>query len=273
MGNLSEAKSRVGRPLSINIAPDDAKLLREAVKLASRYYGIRLQDLGASSWITAAMRKKAAMSIDTALALLEFISHPPPALVGKKRPQGTSIPSVVQQLKQSLDQNGVGLQLQPDDLERLKGDIAAQYYAYANFAGLLMQKYQLPLPGTAVFVMPGTARLAAAKLAELLPLDHLGRQRKRDIVETLEFYFELGEKPLESELGKKLIPRLTYLSLAENLRTMADIATTEGWQDDDLKRLETWAKDVMRSEGRRGRAKRWGPRGAKSQAKPAPKSK
>jgi hypothetical protein len=264
-------KPRMGRPSSINVTPEDAEILRNAVKIACRYFGVRLQDLGSGSWIAQAMRKKAPMSVDTALALLDIIARPPRKLVGKRRPQGTSVQNVVAQVKQKLSERGDGLR--PGDVADLKDDIAAQYYGHANFAALIMQKYQLPVPGTAVFVMPGTSRLVAAQLTDLLPLGYLGKQRRRDIVETLERYFELGEKPLATDFGKELVPKLTYLSLGENLRAVADIASAEGLKADECERLGTWAKDIMRSEGRRKRAKRWGPQIVTSKAKAADKAK
>ena len=123
-------------------------------------------------------------------------------------------------------------------------------------AALLLQKYRLPLPGTAVFAMPGTARVAAEKAAEFLPLDSIGRQRTRKIVDALERYFHLAEEPLQTEQGKELIPRLTFLSLAENLRATADYLQAEGWAEEDLSKLETWASDVSRSQQRRERVTR-----------------
>jgi hypothetical protein len=249
-------RHRAGRPPNTNIDADEAKILREAVKLSARYFGIRLQDLG-PGWIAAAMRKKAPLSVEVALALLKCISGPQPQLVGKKRPQGISNKEVFER----LIERGKAPEDSPasEYFKDVKDDVGFKRYALVNFASLIMMKYQLPQPGTAVFVMPGTARLVAAKLAELLPLDGVGKQRKREIVETLGDYFELGERPLRAEMGKELVPRLTYLGLAENLSAIADFLEAEGWEDSELKQLEGWAHDVIRSEGRRKRAKRWGP--------------
>jgi hypothetical protein len=250
---------RAGRPSNINIDAEDAKILRETVKLHARYFGIRLKDLG-PGWITAAMRKKAPLSVETALALLKCITYPDSKLVGKRHPQGTSNKEVFELV---IDRTKAAEgSPKPGSFEDVKDDVGFRRYGFVNFASLIMQKYQLPMPGTAVFVMPGTARIVAAKLAELLPLEGVGKQRRREIIEALGDYFELGEKPLRAELGKELVPRLTYLSLAENLAAVADYVTTEGWDDQDLKWLEDWANNVMRSEDRRKRAKR--------RARPAP---
>jgi hypothetical protein len=254
-------KLRGGRPPSVTITPEDAKIVREAAKLAARYYGMRLQDLGPKGgWITSAMRTKAAMSTETALALLKLIVHPKPGLVATRRPQGTPTRDV---LRRFVDiQNETGQTPPPESYDEVKDDVGARFMAFANMAGLLLQKYQMPIPGTAVFVMPGTSRLVARKLIEVLPEGSVKKQRLREIEDVLARYFELGERPLRAELGKELIPRLTILSLAENLSETARFLTEDGWPPDAFTELETWARDVIRSERRRRRGQRGGLRKA-----------
>ena len=53
--------TKMGRPPAIMLLPKDAQVVRDAVTAATRYYGIRQQDLG--SWVIAAMRKSATMSV------------------------------------------------------------------------------------------------------------------------------------------------------------------------------------------------------------------
>jgi hypothetical protein len=255
---------RAGRPQNITIAPEDAKILRDAVKLTAKYFGIRLQDLGDPSWMAAAMRKKAPMSVETAFELLDIITHPKPELVARKRPQGSSTAMVMRTLlEKSADAESRGDQ----DYEWAKEDVAAQYFAFCNFAGLIMMKYKMPLPGTAVFVMPGTSRLVASMLTSLLPLDTLGKKHRREVTETLERYFELGEKPFATVLGKEIVPRLTYASLAENLRETAKTLKADGWQPEHLDSLERWARDLRDSERRRRRARKAPVSASGSQAK------
>jgi hypothetical protein len=252
------AKSRGGRPPRVTISSEDAKIVREAMKLAARYYGIRLQDLGpGGSWITRAMRTKAPMSVETGLALHTFITHPKPGLVGKKRPQGTPTGKIMQRYITLRQETGE--ELSSEAFGEVEDDVGARFMGFANMAALMLQKYRLPFPGTAVFVMPGTSRVVAQKLIALFPDGSIKKQYTRDIEEMLVRYFESGEKPLQSELGKKLIPRLTILSLAENLRDVASYLKEEGWPDEELGNLETWALDVGRSESRRQRARRRGP--------------
>ena len=94
----------------------------------------------------------------------------------------------------------------------------------------------------------------------------------RRIAEALERYFELGERPLRTDLGKRLVPRLTYLSLGENLRVVADDLDADGLRDDGLKQLTDLANNVRRSETCRQRAKRR-TKAEKLQAKKRPRSK
>ena len=246
-------KSRGGRPTNVTIADDDATIIRKALKATVRYYGIRLQDLGPESWIAHAMRTKASMSVETALLFLAYITRPNPKLVGKKRPQGSTTKEAFERFLEL----GLGEENAPRELPAaLMDDAAAQYYAWSSMAALVMQKYQTPLPGTAVFVMPGTSRLVVQKLLPFLPLGNLGRATVRRIAESLERYFELGERPLQTDLGKRLVPRLTYLSLGENLRVVADHLDADGLRDDDLKELADLANNLRRSENRRRRVKK-----------------
>ncbi|MGA8098217.1 MAG: hypothetical protein WB810_06110 [Candidatus Cybelea sp.] len=209
------------------------------------------------------------MSVETALLFLAYITRPNPKLVGKKRPQGSTTKEAFERFLEL----GLGEENAPRELPAaLMDDAAAQYYAWSSTAALIMQKYQTPLPGTAVFVMPGTSRLVVQKLLSLLPLGNVGKATVRRIAEALERYFELGERPLRTDLGKRLVPRLTYLSLGENLRVVADDLDADGLRDDGLKQLTDLANNVRRSETCRQRAKRR-TKAEKLQAKKRPRSK
>ncbi|MCL5258702.1 MAG: hypothetical protein M1314_03045 [Firmicutes bacterium] len=229
--------------------------MRNAVKAATRYYGIRLQDLGGNGWMIAAMRTKAPMSVETAQRLMEIIREPRPGLVGRKRPQGTSVAEV---LKSAIAANELEKSGGPSAMESaaaLKDNAGAQYIADTLMASLTLQRYVIPTPGTAVFVMPGASRSVAENLTHLLPLGNVGKQRSRAITETLERYFKLGEEPLQTNLGKRLIPRLTVLSLIRNLNVATERHKREGWTDEEAAALEGLVRDVVKSENRRDRAK------------------
>jgi len=196
------------------------------------------------------------MPVETAEELLKVIAHPRPGLVGKRRPQGTSGRAIMERfvaLRRQLGENPP-----VESFADVKDDVGARFIGFGNMAALILQKYLLPYPGTAVFVMPGTSRLVVQKLIEAFPIGSIKKQRAKDIEDALVPYFELGEKPLEADHGKELIPRLTILSLIENFRDVVANRKAEGWSEEALRDLETWAKDVIGSERRRGRAQRRG---------------
>jgi hypothetical protein len=198
-----ERRSQRGRPTSATLEPEHAALLRSAVRAFIRYFGIRLQDLGGkSNWLADAMRKERPISVATALRILDLM-RPTPELIGKKKPQGQPVSEVVRLL---LDRQG--------DSTKLPSGAAADYWINFALATTTMERYVVPIPGTALFVLPGAARPAAVLLAESLPFRRLSPYRRRVLVEHLSRYFSRAEGPLRSDSGKTVATQLAVLGIA-----------------------------------------------------------
>ena len=224
------------------------------MKAMARYYGIRVQDLDAQkgpSWIAAAMRKKGTMSVETAAELVGQISVPRPDLVGKKRPQGMPADDVLQKLS---DTEGDWDKLKALNL---RNDAGLQYMGNLFFAQMLVQHYVAPAPGVSIFVMPGAARSVAEDIVMSLPLKTISQQRRRHVIESLAGYLEKSEQPLRTDLGEKLIPRLTVLGLVRRLREQATSnAADQGGAEEHAEGLLSILESMEQAEGRRDKIRR-----------------
>lgn len=244
----NEGRSRrIGRPKGIVLRPEHAQWMRKAVKATAKYYGIRIRDLAVpSTWIVDAMRSGRPMSVAIAQRLFEIIEQPRPDLIGKKAPQGPSMAEVWKMVVSG----GFG---------RSKPTInpATEYLGYRMLAGFVMQRYVAPIPGTVLFVLPGAAQSLAEQIAEFLPLAPMSRQRRRNVVQSLASFLERAEWPLTTDLGEKLVPRLTVVGMLNNVTLAAELQ--KQYPDDDvlglLKSLEEAAnaerlRSVAREEPR-----------------------
>jgi hypothetical protein len=229
-----------GRPRSHVLLPEHAEAIRRAVKATARYYGIRIQDIGGGSLnITEAMRSGSALSVVAAAQLFAEIQRPRPELVGKKKPQGLSMDRVTELMMQYVrDPKRTLIPLDP----------TVEYFGSVFYAGLVLTRYLAPNPGSAFFVLPGAGRSIAEALTDKLQLGKISAQRRRAIVDSMAEFFELAEKPLGSELGERLIPRLTVLSLINNLEI---VAAFQKVSDEDVLGLVDTIEAVEGSEERR----------------------
>lgn len=208
-----------GRPRANKLSSQDAELVRCAVRAAARYFGIAIKDLDNSeSWVSAAMRHGSAMTATVAERLFLLVQKPDWNLVGRKRPQGPSL----RETQEAIDRHSAD-----SDAHPLNQTPTLEYIHLMFTATRIIERYARPFPGSAFFVLPGTAQGVAESLADELAdteiLGQIGRSRRRKLVEFLSFYFELGERPLKTEAGERILGTLNALGVAHTLQTTAQI--------------------------------------------------
>jgi hypothetical protein len=216
------SRGKRGRPPGRNLRPEHAELLRKTVKAATRYYGVRVKDLSATSAsLVDALRTGRPMSVATAQRLWAIVESPHPNLVGSKKPQGPSMSEVWE----VMITGGFSSKQPPLNA-------ATEYFACRMLASLILQRYLCPTPGTVLFVLPGAAHNLALSLAEQLPLGAVSPKRRRDFVDVLTSYFEQAEQPLATKLGERLVPRLVVMGMINNLNLLAKLQ--KEYPDDDV---------------------------------------
>ena len=71
-----EAKRR-GRPKGNMLSPEHAKRVRNAVKVAARRFGIRIEDFDPDgAWVVGAMRTSTRLSAEQAVRLFRLVQQP-----------------------------------------------------------------------------------------------------------------------------------------------------------------------------------------------------
>lgn len=210
---------RRGRPASATLYPEHAELIRKAVKAAAKYYGVRIEDLGRpSKWIIDAMRTTRPLSVAAAVRLIDAIDHIDPSLIGAKVPQGPTLEEMWSASRQAQSDSAVKPSLNP----------TIEYFGSTFLAHLILERYTAPIPGSVIFVLPGASNAVAEHLADIASAHGLAKNKRRQVFEQFAAFLKDAETPLESDLGKKLIPRLTVLRTINNLNLMVAIqdATT-----------------------------------------------
>jgi hypothetical protein len=213
------SNSSLGRPRANKLSPQDAELVRCAVRASTRYFGITIKGLdNGASWVAAAMRTGSAMTATTAERLFLLVQKPDKNLVGRKRPQGPSMGET----QQSVDRHSADPDAYP-----LNQTPTLEYIHLIFTATRIIELYARPFPGSVFFVLPGAAQGVAESLADELAdteiLGKIGRSRRRKLVEFLSFYFELGERPLKTETGRGVLGTLNALGVAYTRQTAAQI--------------------------------------------------
>jgi hypothetical protein len=198
--------TKMGRPPAIVLLPDDAQIVRDAVTAATRYYGIRQQDLG--SWVIAAMRKSAEMSVETAERLFRRVQQPDASLVKGKPAKGMTL----------LDaQSVIKLHAEDPEANPLPEDPAIEYVLKMFEVARVVNYYARPMPGSTFFVLPKTSRQTAEAIVESFAEETqglvFGDEVRRKLVEHLSFYFEVAERPLREVQNKTLLDNLGKLGL------------------------------------------------------------
>jgi hypothetical protein len=192
------------------LLPKDAVIVREAVKAATRYYGIRQQDLG--GWVTAAMRKSAAMSVESAERLFLVVLLPDASLVKRKRAKGMPL----------LDaETAIKLHAEDPETNPLPQDPAVEYKLKMFEAERVVSEYARPMLGSTLFVIPGTSQRMAELLIESFTEEAqglvFGEELQRRLVGHLSYYFEVAERPLKELKNKTLLDNLRKLGLLNRL--------------------------------------------------------
>ncbi|MGC2074835.1 MAG: hypothetical protein WA728_02150, partial [Xanthobacteraceae bacterium] len=209
--------TKLGRPPAIMLLPQDAAIVRDAVKAATRYYGIQQQDLG--SWVTAAMRKSVEMSVETAERLFRLVQQPDASLVKGKPAKG--IPLLELQTAIERHREDPGNNPWPQDP-------AMDYILKMFEAAKVVNNHAKPMPGSTLFVVPGTSQRMAEELVESfvdeLSNETFSEQLQRRLVDHLSFYFKVAERPLKEVENKALLDKLRTLGMLNRV----DLANEAG---------------------------------------------
>lgn len=253
MSKIADAR-RSGRPPKDLVDSEVADIVRLAVRAFSRYWGIRIQDIGSGrkrSWIQEAM-KAGPMTIDTAWDLLREIVHPSPELVGKKRPKGMSF-----QRLNKLIAAGAKRGIDPSHWGRkLYADAAMQYQSSALFALLRVLPYKFPFPGIAMFILPGTSNPVARHVTDLvMSAAGLSKQRARDLLSAMRQFLKPAEAPFAQDAWSEVVPRLHYAALSHYLRMATDLMSRFPLSDQENASIEDLFATGLRSAERRESAK------------------
>ena len=206
---MEHQKTEQGRPRGNMLLAEDAEIVRSAVKAATRYFGIRLQDLDrGGKWVTVAMRNASPLSVEIAERLFLAVQRPDKLLVRGKPAQGPSLLET---------QKAIELHRNDPAAHPLQQNPAMDYINAIFAAARVVELYARPMPGSNIFVIPGTA-LSLAKaiidaIVEDLPPQIVGARSRRKLVERLAFYLDLSERPLRGVDGKALLPQLLKLGL------------------------------------------------------------
>jgi hypothetical protein len=219
--------------------------VRDAVHAHCRYYGIRIKDLAiekGSSWIAAAM-KKGPMTVDTAKQLAELINSPQLDRVGTKRPRGATWEVLSEILKKSEGK------INP----KYRDDPGLQHQAFGLMMHLVLANYTMCIPGSNIFVMPGGAQSVADHVVSLADRLGLSKRKREHLQAQLYSFFVDSERPLDTELGKKLVPRLTVLGIVNFLKFTNEALKVLPMTDEENSEIGSTLRKSIRAEGRRER--------------------
>ena len=124
-----------------------------------------------------------------------------------------------------------------------------------------LERYLVPAPRFSVLCFTrGQRGLLAEFLAPAAFRFGIGAKRRREIFEYLYGNFQLAEKPLRSEFGAQLIPRLMLLGVSNSLELLTEEESSE-LLDKMLQVSEAMSAAEKRRSGLRKAAKT--PRGRK----------
>ena len=197
-------RRKPGRPPAQTLLPKDADILRAAAKAATRYFGIRLQDLSAS--VAAAIRSKKPMSIETAERVYQAIRRPDALLVKGKPAKGISFldaQTAIEKYREDPEANPLP-----------KEDPIFRYMERISEAAVVVNNYARPMVGSTLFVIPGTSQRMAELLVEMFVDEApgvLGEESQHKLVDLLSHYFKVAERPLREPENKPLLDKLSAL--------------------------------------------------------------
>jgi hypothetical protein len=192
-----------GRPPAQTLLPGDATILKAAAKAATRYYGIRQQDLGAS--IALAIRSRKPMSVKSAEQMYQACQQPQARLVKRKPAKGMSMidaQAALEKYKEDPEANP------------LPKDPIFEYMERMYKAAVVVNNYARPQPGSTLFVIPGTSQRLAELLVESFVEEApgvLGAESQHALVDLLSHYFKVAERPLRETANKHLLDKLIAL--------------------------------------------------------------
>jgi hypothetical protein len=209
----------MGRSAGNMLLAEDAQIMRNAVWAATRYLGIRLQDLErGGTWVTAAMRKSSPMSVKTAERLFRAVHPPDEALVKGKSPQGMPMDEAWAAIERNRE---------TPEGSPLPSDPAFEYIGYMLEAQRIVNSYAHALPGSTIFVIPGTACSNATALVDSvikdLPTGAVSEKLKRGLVKHSADFFELAERPLARPDRKALLQQLYVVGLSNRFELLNEI--------------------------------------------------
>jgi hypothetical protein len=212
-------EAKRGRPPTVTLLPEHAAAIRRAVKAAARYFGMRIGDFG--NWVETAMRTKTKLSLDVATELFRAVQPPSVVSVAKKQPQGPSLADTLL---------AVHLFIEDPIANPLPDSPTAEYLKAVFEAAAILNLYRAPLPGSAMFVLPGLSQSLAAQLvdsfAEELERGAMSLETRTKLVRFVEHHFKIAERPLYTEQGRQLLPQLMTLGVA-NRRELTRIITEQ----------------------------------------------
>ena len=219
-----------GRPPAQTLLPEDADKLKVAAKAAARYYGIRHQDL--SSSVAAAIRSNEPMSVETAEEVYRVVQRPDPSLVKRKPAKGMSF----EDAQIALEQYNADPAAHPLP----KNDPIFDYVNRMFEAAVVVNNYARPMPGSTLFMLPGTSQRMAEQLVESFVDDApgvLGVESQHKLVDLLSHYFKVAERPLREAANKPLLDSLIALGWLNRIDLENELSRhfpREGLSDRDL---------------------------------------
>ena len=150
--------SDVGRPPSAKLSANDAEVIRCAVRTATSYFGIPIGRLDrGASWVAAAMRGDSTMTASVAERLFRLVQHPDISLIGEKTPQGPSLAET---------QRAIDLHTADPEGSPLNQTPTLEYLNLIFSAARTIERYARAIPGSVLFVLPGSARAVAQSLTD-----------------------------------------------------------------------------------------------------------
>ena len=154
------------------------------------------------------MRKSAEMSVETAERLFRTVQQPDASLVKGKPAKGMPLLEAQAAIKRHAED---------PETNPLPQDPTIEYIHKMFEAARVIDNYARPMPGSTLFVIPGTSQQMAEVLvetfAEEVPGLTFGEELQRRLVDHLSFYFKVAERPLRELQNKTLLDRLGDLGL------------------------------------------------------------
>ena len=158
------------------------------------------------------------MTAAVAERLFRLVEKPDLSLIGEKPPQGPSLADTQRAIDlHTADPEGYPLYQTP----------TLEYIHLLFAAARAIERYARAFPGSVLFVLPGSAQAVSESLADEINdaqiLGQICRSRRRKFIKFLSGYFELAERPLNTEKGKSILGTLNTLGIDYNAQTAARI--------------------------------------------------